>query len=70
VADRNPNRVLNKFISKGAIHKWCAQLGLTVEALHDGPAPWIKLTEPFRYIDGREASGTVEFGQSVAIVRA
>jgi ubiquinone/menaquinone biosynthesis C-methylase UbiE len=70
VADRNPNRVLNKFISKGAIHKWCAQLGLTVEKLHDGHARWIKLTEPFRYVDGREASGTVEFGQSVAIVRA
>ena len=69
VADRNPNRVLNKFISKPAIHKWCAQLGLTVERLYDGPEPWIKLTEPFRYVDGREASGTVEFGQSVAIVR-
>ena len=69
VADRNPNRVLNKFISKPAIHKWCAQLGLTVEKLYDGPEPWIKLTEPFRYVDGREASGTVEFGQSVAIVR-
>lgn len=70
VADRNPNRVLNKFISKGAIHKWCGQLGLTVARLYDGPERWIELTEPFRYIDGREASGTVEFGQSVAVVRA
>lgn len=70
VADRNPRRVLNKFISKPAIKTWCAHLGLAVEALHDGYEPWIKLTEPFRYPDGREAAGTVEFGQSVAIVRA
>jgi ubiquinone/menaquinone biosynthesis C-methylase UbiE len=70
LADRNPNRVLNKFISQPAIRRWCAQLGLAIERLYDGPEPWIKLTEPFRYSDGREASGTVEFGQSVAIVRA
>jgi len=70
LANRDPHRVLNKFISKPAIYKWAAQLGLTVERLYEGYEPWIQLTEAFHYIDGREARGTVEFGQSVAILRA
>ncbi|MBC7369247.1 MAG: class I SAM-dependent methyltransferase [Undibacterium sp.] len=69
MANRNPNRVLNKFISKPAIIKWSDQLGLTVERLYEGFEPWINLTESFRYSDGREARGTVEFGQSMAILR-
>lgn len=69
LANRDPHRVLNKFIGKPAINKWAAQLGLTVERLYEGYEPWINLTEPFRYITGREASGIVEFGQSVAILR-
>ena len=70
LANRDPNRVLNKFISKPAINKWASQLSLTVERLYEGFEPWIILTEPFRYINGREASGVVEFGQSIAILRA
>lgn len=69
LANRDPNRALNKFISKPAIAKWAEKLGLTLEKLYDGPEPWIQLTEPFRYVDGRIASGIVEFGQSVAVLR-
>ncbi len=69
VANRNHDRVLNKFISKPAITKWCEQIGLSVECLHEGYEPWITLTESFRYSDGREAKGIAEFGQSVAILR-
>jgi SAM-dependent methyltransferase len=69
LADRNPNRILNKFISKGAIRRWCRALGLQEEAMFEGYSPWITLTEPFTYIDGRRAEGVVEFGQSVAVFR-
>jgi ubiquinone/menaquinone biosynthesis C-methylase UbiE len=69
LADKNPQRVLNKFTSKPAIHRWARALSLTVEKLWDGPEKWINLTEEFTYSDGRLASGTVEFGQSVGIIR-
>jgi SAM-dependent methyltransferase len=68
MADRDPQRVINKFISKGAIRRWSRALGLRLEAIHDGPHPWIQLTRPFAYRDGRRAEGVVEFGQSVAVL--
>lgn len=68
LADRSPDPVLNKFISKDAIHAWAQHLGLHVEQLHDGPTEWIDLLEPITYIDGRQVSGRSYFGQSVAVV--
>lgn len=68
VADENPNRVLNMFVSKDAIHAWAQHLDLEVTALHDGHEPWIQLEKSFRYVDGREASGLVEFGQSIGVL--
>jgi SAM-dependent methyltransferase len=69
LANRNPQRVINKFISKGAIRRWARALGLAEVALHDGFQPWITLTEPFTYSDGRRAEGVVEFGQSIAVLQ-
>jgi ubiquinone/menaquinone biosynthesis C-methylase UbiE len=69
LADRDPARVLNKFISKGAIRRWSRALRLREEAIWDGFHPWIQLQESFRYSDGRAAEGTVEFGQSIAVLR-
>jgi ubiquinone/menaquinone biosynthesis C-methylase UbiE len=69
IADRNPSRVLNKFISKGAIRRWCRQLGMQEHAIYEGNARWIQLTEPFTYADGRRAEGIVEFGQSIAVLK-
>jgi len=67
--DRDPRRVINKFISKAAIRRWANVLGLKEEKIFDGPTPWINLTEPFSYLDGRRAEGVVEFGQSIAVLR-
>ena len=69
IADRNPNRVINKFISKGAIRRWSRAIGFREESIWDGLQAWIDLQEPFHYIDGRLAQGIVEFGQSVAVLR-
>jgi ubiquinone/menaquinone biosynthesis C-methylase UbiE len=68
LANPNPDRVLNQFISRDGIAAWCEHLGLTVAAIHDGPERWIELVQDFRYADGREASGVVEFGQSIAVL--
>jgi ubiquinone/menaquinone biosynthesis C-methylase UbiE len=68
LADRNPDRVLNMFISKDAIAAWCDHLELGIEKIHDGHQPWIELVQSFRYSDGREAAGVVEFGQSIAVL--
>jgi ubiquinone/menaquinone biosynthesis C-methylase UbiE len=62
VADQNPLRVINKFISHGAIRRWARALDLKVEVIYDGSAPWVNLDEPFNYTDGRRAEGVVEFG--------
>lgn len=67
LANENENRVLNKFVSKPSIRRFARELGLKEERIYDGPEKWIQLTEPFTYIEGRRAEGTVEFGQSVAV---
>lgn len=67
VADENPNRVLNMFVSQDALRAWARHLDFEVTALHAGSDAWIRLEQSFRYSDGREASGIVEFGQSVGV---
>jgi hypothetical protein len=69
LANQRDDAVLNQFISKDAIHAWSQHSGLVIEAIHDGPEPWINLVKSFRYADGREASGVAEFGQSIAVLR-
>ncbi len=68
LADRDPDRVLNQFISKDGIASWCQHLRLEISAIHDGHVPWINLVKSFHYVDGRKASGIVEFGQSVCVL--
>ncbi|HWA10135.1 MAG TPA: class I SAM-dependent methyltransferase [Opitutaceae bacterium] len=69
LANRDPGRVLNQFISKGAIETWCRHLGLEVERLYDGPEKWIRMDEKITYADGRIAEGMADFGQSIGVVR-
>ena len=68
LANRDPNRVINKFVSKGAIRRWARALGLEETAIIEGHHPWIDLRESFTYADGRRAEGRVEFGQSIAVL--
>ncbi|HZZ20093.1 MAG TPA: methyltransferase domain-containing protein [Opitutaceae bacterium] len=68
LADLNPDRVLNQFLSKEAIKAWSKHLNLEIISLHDGNEIWVNLVKDFVYQDGREAKGTVEFGQSVCVL--
>ena len=68
LANEDPQRVINKFVAKSAIRRWARALGLVPVRIYEGFEPWIQLTEPFTYIDGRKAEGVVEFGQSIAVL--
>lgn len=69
VKDSNPAAVLNRFHSKSQLRIWAGMLGLTLERMTDGPEPWIELPEPVVFDDGRRLAGTVEFGQSICVLR-
>jgi ubiquinone/menaquinone biosynthesis C-methylase UbiE len=69
VKDPNPHAVLNRFHTKAQLQIWAGMLGLAIERMTDGPEPWIELPEPVVFDDGRKRSGTVEFGQSICLLR-
>jgi SAM-dependent methyltransferase len=59
---------LNMFISRDMIPVWATHLGLRVVDLIDGGTPYIPLTEPVRYDDGRVVEGCASFGQSICVL--
>ncbi|HTZ20285.1 MAG TPA: class I SAM-dependent methyltransferase [Opitutaceae bacterium] len=69
LASTDPDRVLNRFLSKSALQKWCEVLGLQLEHVYTGSRPWIPIDHDIIYDDGRRVAGLAEFGQSVAILR-
>jgi SAM-dependent methyltransferase len=68
VAEENPNRVLNKFITRSTVARWARGVGLRIEAIYDGADKWIPLSEPIPSEDGTVLEGSVSFGQSVAVL--
>lgn len=69
VEDRNPNRVLNKFITKDTARRLGRGAGFIVDAVRDGLEKWIPVGGVSG--DGRnseEAPILAEFGQSVAVL--
>lgn len=63
--DRNP---LNMFIGRDAIRAWAAHLGLAIVAIHGGATPFIKLSRPVTFEDGRVVTDRCAFGQSVCVL--
>jgi len=68
VEDRNPERVLNRFITTNTVRRWERALGLKSDVIYDGQHKWIPLREPVRRENGQVLAGKVEFGQSVAVL--
>ena len=66
--DRNPDKVLNQFMSRDAIEAWCAHLNLSVLEVHDGDKPHIDLERPVTWDDGRVMAGQGNLGQSVCVL--
>jgi len=68
VENENPHRVLNRFMMKSMIQRWAWRLGLNVETIYEGTQKWVPLREEVRRDNGNVLRGTIEFGQSVAVL--
>ena len=64
LADRNPRRVLNRFLNRRAIEVWAVHLGLSVERIMGGDLRWIEPADSNAAGDGNVAA----FGQSLAVL--
>jgi SAM-dependent methyltransferase len=60
---------LNTFIGRDAIAAWANHLGMTVLELHAATDPFVRLSRPITYDDGRRADGMAALGQSVCVLR-
>jgi ubiquinone/menaquinone biosynthesis C-methylase UbiE len=62
------NTPLNMFISKDAIVKWAEHLGVTVSHIKDGDKPYVPLSNPITFEDGRVLENYGTIGQSVCVL--
>jgi SAM-dependent methyltransferase len=58
----------NVFIGRDAITAWASQLGLTIEAIHDGNKPVIRVPEPIQLEKGVTVQGHAALGQSACVL--
>jgi ubiquinone/menaquinone biosynthesis C-methylase UbiE len=66
---RRPTPHLNVFIGRDAIEAWARHLGMTVLDIRAATEPFIELSRPIAYDDGRRAEGVVALAQSVCVLR-
>ncbi|MBI5716047.1 MAG: class I SAM-dependent methyltransferase [Chloroflexi bacterium] len=59
---------LNMFIAPDDIPVWARHLGLKVESIHRGDAPYIPLPAPIVHEDGSTTHSPACFGQSVCVL--
>lgn len=68
LANKDPNKVLNQFISRDAIECWVTHLNLKIIDIQDGDKPHIELQEDVKWGDGSEMIGKGLLGQSVCVL--
>lgn len=68
LSDRNPQRVLNRFLHRRAIEIWSRHLGLSVERIVGGDVRWIRPVAPLTDPSGGGTGESVAFGQSLAVL--
>ena len=59
---------LNTFFSRDMVECWAERLGLRIVEFHTAVEPFVTLSKPVRYDDGRVLDGNVALGQSVCIL--
>lgn len=59
---------LNTFIGRDAIEAWTNHLGLKILEMHAATEPFIELSRPITYDDGRKVEGVAALGQSVCVL--
>src|SRR6185369_8837569 len=60
---------LNVFISTDMLREWARHLGLEVEVIKDGDEPYVPLSRPIKFGDGRVWNELAPFGQSLCVLR-
>ncbi|HEX5862663.1 MAG TPA: methyltransferase domain-containing protein [Casimicrobiaceae bacterium] len=59
---------LNTFIGRDAIDAWTNHLGVKILEMHAATEPFIELSHPITYDDGRKVEGVAALGQSVCVL--
>lgn len=59
---------LNMFIGRDAIEAWTRHLGMTIVDIRAATDPFVALSRPVAYDDGRRVEGMAALGQSVCVV--
>ena len=66
----NGNNVhLTTFIGRDAIESWARHLGMTIIEIRIASDPFITLSRPISYDDGRQFENVAALGQSVCVLR-
>jgi SAM-dependent methyltransferase len=60
---------LNVFISTDMLREWAKHLELEVEVIKDGDEPYVPLSQPIKFEDGRVWTQLAPFGQSLCVLR-
>lgn len=59
---------MNVFISADMLREWAKRLDLEIETIHDGDDPYLPLSTPITFENGKIATGHVAIGQSVCVM--
>ena len=60
---------LNAYISPDMLREWAKHLDLEVEVIKDGDEPYVPLSRPITFEDGRVWTDLAPFGQSLCVLR-
>lgn len=67
--NENPNKILDQFISRGALEVWAQKLDLTLEGFDGGDEIIIPIPSELRNQEGSDLSAFEAFGQSVCTMK-
>jgi SAM-dependent methyltransferase len=60
---------INAFMSADMFPVWARHLDLELETVRDGNEPYVPLSEPIKYENGKVVTDRAAFGQSVCVMR-
>ena len=63
------SKPLNIFLATDMLREWARRLDLEVEVIKDGDEPYVPLSEPIKFENGRVLKELAPFGQSLCVLR-
>ncbi len=64
----NDSQPLNVFISADMLREWARHLEFEVEVIKDGDEPYVPLSQPLEFKNGRIVTDLAPFGQSLCVL--